>query len=85
MIDRLIAFFSLKTVIIIAAILLIISNAFTGYKAYGWGADDKQAEWDKAVAQTIDQKIDIKENQDAIQSAPIDVNITVRRLRAGTF
>lgn len=65
--------------------LVVVSNAFTGWKAYGWGQNDIQGKWDKAVAATVDQKIDTKAKQDEIQNAPIDTAVTVRRLRDGSF
>lgn len=65
--------------------LLAAASAFSYYKGDVAGAARVQAEWDSAKNAATEKKIDTKVKQDVIQNAPIDVGITSRRLRAGTF
>jgi hypothetical protein len=64
-----------------AAALLVVTGLFS----YNLGSDMKQAEWDKATLAATDSKLDTKGKQDEIQNAPVDVTITARRLRNGSF
>ena len=65
--------------------LLAATNTFSYYKGDTNGAARKQADWDSSKNAATEKKLDVKVNQDVIQNAPIDVGVTSRRLRAGSF
>ena len=63
----------------------IMLTGFVGYKSYTAGANSVRAEWQAATLKKTDEKLTVKAKQDVIQNAPIDVGVTTRRLRKGTF
>lgn len=65
--------------------LLAATNTFSYFEGRAGGKKDVYAEWDSAKNAATEKKIDVKVKQDVIQNAPIDVGITSRRLRAGSF
>lgn len=78
----------MKDKIIIVLVFLVYSGILAAgatYKGYQWGAKDKQAEWNAAMAAATTGKIDTRTKQDAVQSSPIDGDVTNRRLLNGTF
>lgn len=78
----------LKIYAIIAGISLLINLAMFGFgvfKGYDWGSDAKQAEWNASKLKGVNEKIKTKVVQDEIQIAPIDGNVTNRRLFNETF
>jgi hypothetical protein len=73
----------LKIYAIIGLINLIVIGGMTGfgfYKGHGAGADSVQTKWNAAKAEGTKQKINTKVKQDEIQSAPVDVRVTNRRM-----
>lgn len=65
--------------------VLLASNALVAYYAYDAGSDNVQSKWDAAITEATNKKLDVKGKQDAIQNAPIDVDVTARRLRKAAF
>lgn len=65
--------------------LLAAASGFSYYKGDTAGAARVKAEWDSAKNAATEKKLDVKVKQDVIKNAPIDVSITSRRLRAGSF
>lgn len=75
-----------KLILAIAVLaLLIASNAFVAWKFYGFGQDNIQTKWNKAVVAATESKIDTRTKQDEIRNAPIDNAVTDRRLLNGSF
>lgn len=66
-------------------VFILASNAFVAWKFYGFGQDNIQTKWNKAVAASTEQKIDTRTKQDEIRNAPIDNAVTDRRLLNSTF
>lgn len=54
----------------------------SGWRAHKYIID---AEAMRTERQIIEQKLDIREKQDAIRNAPIDTAVTIRRLHKASF
>jgi membrane protein DedA with SNARE-associated domain len=67
------------------ALALGVSHSIAYYQGRSAGKAIVQLEWDQAVAEATAAKLKKKEVQDEIITAPIDVSITMRRLRNGSF
>lgn len=70
---------------IVVLILLAVTNAFSFYKGYDFGKEKIKAEWNTVIIKTTDEKLEVKGKQDEIRNAPVDSNVTIRRLRNSTF
>lgn len=73
------------TIILFVLFLFGFSMIFVARKAYKAGQESVQLQWAMALEQETDKKLTVKEKQDEIQNAPVDVDVTIKRLRDGTF
>jgi len=65
--------------------VLLASNAYVAWQAFGFGKTVKQNEWNSAIILTTDKKLDTVEKQNEIRNSAIDNTTTDRRLLNGTF
>jgi len=72
-------------VVFYGLVLIIIFSGFLFYKSYDAGYDKCEAKHIDAGLLSVDEKLDLKAKQDEIQNAPLDHNVTVRRMRKHTF
>lgn len=73
----------IKMYAIMAAVLgflFLASNAFTAWKFFGYGKANELAKWQGAQAKAVNDKIGIKGRIDEVQNAPLDADITIRRM-----
>ncbi len=68
---------------VLVAFLAFGTGAY--FKGRAGGKADVYAEWELSKSAAVEKKLDVKGAQDEIQNAPVDVGVTTRRMRAGTF
>ena len=68
-----------------AGAIFVATNAATAWKFYGLGQNNIKAQCDASREKSVSDKLNVKVKQDEVRNAPINNDITDRRLLEGTF